>query len=105
MTLSAGSHNGDMELHAFASAVRGCNRSGERARRNNGEPGSDVLHGRPNDEPTVLTTLPPLGINEQTADGPATDDTPPEPKVVAAFGVDSSEEGLYDCVVFELPGW
>jgi len=109
VTFSAGSHSGDMELD-LVSAVRGCNRSGDSARRNRGDPGSDVLHGRPNDEPAVFLT---------TMTAPP-DEPPPPPPAVAlepaaaahpvaaddAAGLDDvSDDGLYDCVVFELPGW
>lgn len=95
VTLSAGSHRGDMELD-LVSAVRGCSRSGDRARRNSGEPGSDVLHGRPNDGPAVFLQQP---------DAAATAAVDADVEHDAELGVDSSEDGLYDCVVFELPGW
>jgi len=116
VTLSAGSHSGEMELD-LVSAVRGCNRSGDRARRNSGDPGSDVLHGRPNDEPAVFlttTTAPPLTALMQQPDGPPIPPTPavaPHPDTAtppapAAPGLDDvSDDGLYDCVVLELPGW
>lgn len=99
VTLSAGSHNGDMELD-LVSAVRGCNRSGDRARRSSGEPGSEVLHGRPNDEPAVFLQHPVTPLTAETMP-----DEPVEPVVPDAFGLDSKDDGLYDCVVLELPGW
>lgn len=126
-TLSAVSHSGDMTMDAdLASAVRGCNRSGDRARRNRGEPGSEVLHGRPNDGPAVFLPQQPAadaaaaaaataaaatgtgvadddsaddGVDGVDADDGVADDGGPP------FGADSSEDGLYDCVVLELPGW
>lgn len=93
VTLSAGSQRGDMELD-LVSAVRGCSLSGERARRSSGDPGSDVLHGRPNDELADVFLLQPPA-------GPSALDTVEQP----APGVDNRDDGLYDCVVFELPGW
>lgn len=126
-TLSGVSHSGDMTMDAdLASAVRGCNRSGDRARRNRGEPGSEVLHGRPNDGPAVFLPQQPAadaaaaaaataaaatgtgvadddsaddGVDGVDADDGVADDGGPP------FGADSSEDGLYDCVVLELPGW
>lgn len=98
VTLSAGSHSGDIELD-LVSAVRGCSRSGDRARRSSGEPGSDVLHERPNDEPAVF--LPPQHADTEPA-AAAADVTVDAPH---PFALDSSEDGLYDCVVLELPGW
>lgn len=92
VTLSAGSHSGDMELD-LVSAVRGCNRSGDRARRNSGDPGSDVLHGRPNVGPAVFLQQPAAAAPDVPVAGPA------------APAFDSSDDGLYDCVVLELPGW
>jgi len=115
VTLSAGSHSGEMELD-LVSAVRGCNRSGDRARRNSGDPGSDVLHGRPNDEPAVFlttTTEPPLPVLMQQPDGTQLPPTPavePHPEGVTPpdpiAGLDDvNDDGLYDWVVLELPGW
>lgn len=87
VTLSAGSHKGDMELD-FVSAVRGCNRSGDRARRKRGDPGSEVLHGRPNDEPAVFLQHPVTPLAAK-----ATPDAPVE-LLPDAFGFDRSEDGL-----------
>lgn len=96
MTLSAGSQSGEIELD-LVSAVRGCNRSGDRARRKSGEPGSEVLQGRPKD-PEDVAFLP------QQLDAP-TESAHPLPLPGPPLGVDNSDDGLYDCVVLELPGW
>lgn len=100
VTLSAGSHSGDIELHDLVvSAVRGCSRSGDRARRNSGDPGSDPLHGRPPNDAAPAFLQPAAVAGTDAADpGPAAG-------VAAELGADSSAEGLYDCVVLELPGW
>lgn len=129
--MSAVSHSGDMTMDAdLASAVRGCNRSGDRARRNSGEPGSEVLHGRPNDGPAVFLPQQPAPAAATAAAAAATDTDVADDKADAdigdaddgeadadgdtdaddadddgPFGADSSDDGLYDCVVLELPGW
>lgn len=124
--MSAVSHSGDMTMDAdLASAVRGCNRSGDRARRNRGEPGSEVLHGRPNDGPAVFLPQQPAATaaaaadtdvadaddgdadadNGDADDGEADADGDADADDDGPFGADSSDDGLYDCVVLELPGW
>lgn len=75
--LQRGEMEGAPDLLLF-SALRGCSRSGDSARRSSGLPGSALL-GRAN----PFLPQPP-------AAGP---------------GVDRDEPGLYDCVVLELPGW
>lgn len=98
VTLSAGSHSGDMELHDLVSAaVRGCNRSGDRARRNSGEPGSDPLLDLPPNEPDFF---PAVAVDPD----PAPPGEQPATTPVVGLGEDSRDEGLYDCVVLELPG-
>lgn len=87
VTLSAGSHRGDMELD-LVSAVRGCKRSGERARLNNGDPGSDVLHGRPNDEPAVFLQDPVIPVLAVATPDVAIELLPD------TFGLESREDGL-----------
>lgn len=76
VTFNAESHNGDMKLF-LTSLLRGCNRSGDRALRSRGDLGSEFF-GRPNAFFDVV-----VGVH-----------TIEEPEV----------DGLYDCVVFELPG-
>lgn len=68
--------SGEISVH-FASALRGCRRSGESARRSNGELGS-----------ALLVRTKPLFF---------------EPLDMACT-VGSELPGLYDCVVFEAPG-
>lgn len=96
-------HNGDIE-HFASAALRGCNRSGDNARRNNGELGS-ALFGRTNDDflpPEIVVILlafdvvfvvvefgvfDPLLVNELFK--------------LVLFG--NAQPGLYDCVVFDAP--
>lgn len=68
-------HNGEIKAHLL-SALRGCKRSGDKALRNNGDPGSE-----------------PFGRAKPFFVCPDTD----------AVGV-LPALGEYDCVVFELPG-
>uniref|UniRef100_A0A182MAG8 Uncharacterized protein n=1 Tax=Anopheles culicifacies TaxID=139723 RepID=A0A182MAG8_9DIPT len=85
------------KTHLLSAALRGCNRSGDKARRSNGELGSAVLaRGNPffvggvGDPP-----IPPATIPGTTADG-----RPVAMPIPAAFG---SPPGLYDCVVLDAP--
>lgn len=95
-------HSGDIEH--FVSALRGCRRSGDNARRSNGELGS-ALFGRANDDFFPLDMVEmlaliafvdvelellfdPLFVNELFK--------------LELFG--TAQPGLYDCVVFEAPG-
>lgn len=96
-------HNGEME-HFTSAALRGCKRSGDRARRSNGELGSALL-GRANDDffpPEIVVMLfvhdvifvdvefgvfDPLLVSELFK--------------LVLFG--NAQPGLYDCVVFEAP--
>lgn len=98
-------HNGEIE-HFASAALRGCKRSGDKARRNNGELGS-ALFGRTNDDffpPDIVVMLfvldvtfvdvvfgvfdPQLLVNELF-------------KLALLFG--NAQPGLYDCVVFDAP--
>lgn len=96
-------HNGDIE-HFASAALRGCKRSGDNARRSNGELGS-ALFGRTNDDflpPEIVVILlafdvifvvvefgvfDPLLVNELFK--------------LVLFG--NAQPGLYDCVVFDAP--
>lgn len=96
-------HNGDIE-HFASAALRGCRRSGDRARRSSGELGS-ALFGRTNDDflpPDIVVLLlefdvifidvefgvfDPLLVNELFK--------------LVLFG--TPQPGLYDCVVFDAP--
>ena len=99
VTLSAGSHSGDMLF--FTSALRGCRRSGERARRYSGDLLSLVL-GRPKLFFGVeLMTVTFGGDEDGDSDVEATLAGDNATTVAGEVFVD----GLYDCVVFELPGW
>uniref|UniRef100_A0A182TFK8 Uncharacterized protein n=1 Tax=Anopheles melas TaxID=34690 RepID=A0A182TFK8_9DIPT len=82
--------------HLLSAALRGCKRSGERARRSSGELGSAVLaRGNPffvggvGDPP-----MPPATIPGTTADG--------SPVTASAAAV-GNPPGLYDCVVLDAP--
>lgn len=95
-------HNGEIDF--TSAALRGCKRSGDNARRNNGELGS-ALFGRTNDDflpPEIVVmllvldvifvdvefgVLEPLLVNELFR--------------VVLFG--NAQPGLYDCVVFDAP--
>lgn len=96
-------HNGEME-HFASAALRGCNRSGDNARRNSGELGS-ALFGRTNDD-----FLPPEMVVMVLAFAVIFDDVELgvlEPLLVndvfrlVLFG--KAQPGLYDWVVFEAP--
>lgn len=95
-------HNGEIE-HLASAALRGCKRSGDKARRNSGELGS-ALFGRTNDffPPDIVDILlafdviftddefgvfDPLLVNELFK--------------LVLFG--NAQPGLYDCVVFDAP--
>lgn len=95
-------HNGEIE-HLASAALRGCKRSGDKARRNSGELGSALL-GRTNDffPPDIVDILlvfdviftdvefgvfDPLLVNELFK--------------LVLFG--NAQPGLYDCVVFDAP--
>lgn len=88
-------------------AERGCNRSGESARRNNGELGS-ALFGRANDDffdPATVVIVPdPFGF--ETHDTLLHDPVPLQ-IVLLTSDVEllgRTQPGLYDWVVFDEPG-
>lgn len=96
-------HSGEME-HFTSAALRGCKRSGERARRNNGELGSALL-GRANDDffpPEIVVMLFVLDVMFVDVEFGVFD-----PLLVSElfklvlFG--NAHPGLYDWVVFEAP--
>lgn len=96
-------HNGEME-HFTSAALRGCKRSGDRARRNSGELGSALL-GRANDDffpPEMVVILFVLDVIfvdvEFGVFGPL---LVSELFKLVLFG--NAQPGLYDCVVFEAP--
>lgn len=96
-------HNGDIE-HFASAALRGCKRSGDKARRNNGELGS-ALFGRTNDDflpPDIVVMLLVLDVIFVDVEFGVF-----EPLLVSElfklvlFG--NAQPGLYDCVVFDAP--
>lgn len=95
-------HSGDMEH--LVSALRGCSRSGDNARRSSGELGS-ALFGRANDD-----FLPPdMAVMLVLAAAVAAvlvlfAEPPPVSELfrLELFGM--AQPGLYDCVVFDAPG-
>lgn len=93
-------HNGDI---LFSVADRGCSRSGDRARRNNGEFVSALL-GRPND----VFFVPPIAENApETHECDVHDELLHEPTLLHAIDdvelLGKTQPGLYDCVVFDEP--
>lgn len=96
-------HNGDIK-HFVSAALRGCNRSGDNARRSSGELGS-ALFGRTNDDffpPDIVVMLlvfdvifvdVELGVFEPLLVR--------ELFKLVLFG--NAQPGLYDCVVFDAP--
>lgn len=96
-------HSGDIE-HLTSAALRGCRRSGDSARRSNGELGS-ALFGRANDDffpPEMVVMLFVLdvifGVVEFGVFAPL---LVSELFKLVLFG--NAQPGLYDCVVFEAP--
>lgn len=97
-------HNGESLV---SPAERGCKRSGDRARRNNGELGS-ALFGRANDVffvPITLVIIPdPFGFewHETLLHGPVALQSVLLINDVELLG--RTQPGLYDCVVLDEPG-
>lgn len=96
-------HNGDIK-HFVSAALRGCNRSGDSARRSSGELGS-ALFGRTNDDflpPEIVVILLVLDVIFVDVELGVF-----EPLLVkelfklVLFG--NAQPGLYDCVVFDAP--
>lgn len=89
-----------------SAALRGCKRSGDSARRNNGEFGS-ALFGLAKDDflPTdIAVMLFELDVTLVKVEFGVFDPLPVKEQFkLVLFG--SAHPGLYDCVVFDAPGW
>lgn len=95
-------HSGDMEH--LVSALRGCSRSGDNARRSSGELGS-ALFGRANDDflpPDMAVMLVLAALVAAVLELFAEQLPVSELFRLELFGM--AQPGLYDCVVFDAPG-